>query len=238
MGWDGFGAEQAAAAEGRHLDRPGVLRRGHGRRPLRGRHVHVETNGRVMVATGLTSQGQGHETVFAQIVADELAWTWATSSSPPGTPGGSLRRRHLRQPGGGDERQRRGARRPAGAGQGDPHRRRGAGGGPRRPRHRVRGGARGARPAVAFRSPGRRAVQPAALSFSKEAQAATQFASPPDPDVPPVPDDEEPGLEARDYYSPVRSTFASGCMPPWWRSTPTPAKSTCCAMRWCTIADR
>jgi CO/xanthine dehydrogenase Mo-binding subunit len=28
--------------------------------------------------------------------------------------------------------------------------------------------------------------------------------------VAPVPDDDEPGLEARDYYSPVRSTFAAG----------------------------
>jgi aerobic carbon-monoxide dehydrogenase large subunit len=51
---------------------------------------------------------------------------------------------------------------------------------------------------------------PLRYAFSKEAQAATQFASPADPDVPPVPEDDEPGLEARDYYSPVRSTFASG----------------------------
>jgi CO/xanthine dehydrogenase Mo-binding subunit len=51
---------------------------------------------------------------------------------------------------------------------------------------------------------------PLRYSFSKEAQAATQFATPADPDVAPVPDDDEPGLEARDYYSPVRSTFASG----------------------------
>jgi aerobic carbon-monoxide dehydrogenase large subunit len=51
---------------------------------------------------------------------------------------------------------------------------------------------------------------PLRYSFSKEAEAATQFSSPADPDVAPVPDDEEPGLEARDYYSPVRSTFAAG----------------------------
>jgi CO/xanthine dehydrogenase Mo-binding subunit len=51
---------------------------------------------------------------------------------------------------------------------------------------------------------------PLRYSFSKEAQAATQFASPADPNVAPVPDDSEPGLEARDYYSPVRSTFAYG----------------------------
>ncbi len=32
----------------------------------------VETSGKVKVATGLTSQGQGHHTVLAQLVADEL----------------------------------------------------------------------------------------------------------------------------------------------------------------------
>ncbi len=40
--------------------------------PYEGAHVHVETSGKVKVATGLTTQGQGHQTVFAQIVADEL----------------------------------------------------------------------------------------------------------------------------------------------------------------------
>ena len=34
--------------------------------------MHIETSGKVKVATGLTTQGQGHQTVFAQIVADEL----------------------------------------------------------------------------------------------------------------------------------------------------------------------
>ncbi len=32
----------------------------------------MQTDGSVEVAIGLTSQGQGHQTVFAQIVADEL----------------------------------------------------------------------------------------------------------------------------------------------------------------------
>src|SRR5699024_11399003 len=34
--------------------------------------VNIETSGKVKVATGLTSQGQGHRTVLAQVVADEL----------------------------------------------------------------------------------------------------------------------------------------------------------------------
>ena len=40
--------------------------------PYEGAHVHIETSGKVKVATGLTTQGQGHATVFAQLVADEL----------------------------------------------------------------------------------------------------------------------------------------------------------------------
>ena len=40
--------------------------------PYEGAHVHIETSGKVKVATGLTTQGQGHQTAFAQIVADTL----------------------------------------------------------------------------------------------------------------------------------------------------------------------
>ncbi len=38
--------------------------------PYEGGHVQITSDGRVHVSTGLTSQGQGHETVFAQIAAD------------------------------------------------------------------------------------------------------------------------------------------------------------------------
>ena len=40
--------------------------------PYEGGHIRVETDGSVVVSTGLTSQGQGHQTMLAQIVADEL----------------------------------------------------------------------------------------------------------------------------------------------------------------------
>src|SRR5262249_48717332 len=40
--------------------------------PYEGAHVRVETTGDVVVSTGLTTQGQGHETVFAQIAAQDL----------------------------------------------------------------------------------------------------------------------------------------------------------------------
>jgi len=40
--------------------------------PYEGARVHVEPNGRVTVATGVGTQGQGHYTSFAQIVAEQL----------------------------------------------------------------------------------------------------------------------------------------------------------------------
>ncbi|MQA36269.1 molybdopterin cofactor-binding domain-containing protein, partial [Modestobacter roseus] len=73
-GWDGF-AERRAEAEAR-----GKLRgiglapyvEGTGPGPYEGAHVQVLGSGKVLVSTGLTSQGQGHETVFAQLAAAEL----------------------------------------------------------------------------------------------------------------------------------------------------------------------
>jgi carbon-monoxide dehydrogenase large subunit len=72
--WDGFAEEKrAAAAEGRRLG-IGVVSyvEGTGIGPYEGARVTVEPNGRVRVATGLGTQGQGHYTAFAQIVADAL----------------------------------------------------------------------------------------------------------------------------------------------------------------------
>lgn len=40
--------------------------------PYEGAHVRVEPSGRIFASTGLATQGQGHETVFAQIAADAL----------------------------------------------------------------------------------------------------------------------------------------------------------------------
>jgi aerobic carbon-monoxide dehydrogenase large subunit len=40
--------------------------------PYEGAKVQVQSNGRVSVATGIGTQGQGHFTVFAQIAADQL----------------------------------------------------------------------------------------------------------------------------------------------------------------------
>ncbi|MDE0058491.1 MAG: molybdopterin-dependent oxidoreductase, partial [Defluviicoccus sp.] len=61
-------------AEGRYLGFGiGFYVEGTGLGPYEGGHVKVHPiTGKVYVTTGLTSQGQGHETVFAQIAADQV----------------------------------------------------------------------------------------------------------------------------------------------------------------------
>ena len=74
IGWDGWGEEKRRAAEeGRRLGM-GVVSyvEGTGIGPYEGARVTVEPSGRVRVATGLGTQGQGHYTAFAQIVAEAL----------------------------------------------------------------------------------------------------------------------------------------------------------------------
>ncbi|HEX2049605.1 MAG TPA: aerobic carbon-monoxide dehydrogenase large subunit [Actinomycetota bacterium] len=74
VGYDDFRAEQRAAkASGRKLG-IGIAAyvEGTGIGPYEGAVVDVLPDGTVTVATGLGTQGQAHETVFAQIVADEL----------------------------------------------------------------------------------------------------------------------------------------------------------------------
>lgn len=60
-------------AEGRHVG-IGIVTyvEGTGIGPYEGARVTIETSGRVSVATGVGTQGQGHYTSFAQIVAEQL----------------------------------------------------------------------------------------------------------------------------------------------------------------------
>jgi aerobic carbon-monoxide dehydrogenase large subunit len=69
-----FRARQAEArTRGRYLGLGiGCYVEGTGIGPYEGAHVRVEPSGQVLVATGLTTQGQGHGTTFAQIVAEAL----------------------------------------------------------------------------------------------------------------------------------------------------------------------
>ncbi|HEY0583137.1 MAG TPA: xanthine dehydrogenase family protein molybdopterin-binding subunit, partial [Chloroflexota bacterium] len=69
-----FRVEQAAARRaGRYLGLGfAAYVEGTGIGPYEGAHVRIEPSGKVLAVTGLTSQGQGHQTSFAQIVASEL----------------------------------------------------------------------------------------------------------------------------------------------------------------------
>jgi CO/xanthine dehydrogenase Mo-binding subunit len=214
IGWDAFAGERSdAARQGRRL---GIglacYVEGTGPGPYEGAHVHVQTDGTVEVATGLTSQGQGHETVFAQIAADELGVPMDRIRVTTGDTRrfgyavGTFASRAAVMSGSAVALAARAARAKA---------------------LRVAADAlecspddldladgvvsMKGNPSVAIPL-GQVAVlsNPLRYAFDEAAKAATQFARPADPDKPPVADDDEPGLEGRDFYSPPRSTFASG----------------------------
>jgi aerobic carbon-monoxide dehydrogenase large subunit len=69
-----YSVEQARLrAEGRYVGLGiACYVEGTGIGPYEGAKVQVQPNGKVKVATGIGTQGQGHYTVFAQIVADQL----------------------------------------------------------------------------------------------------------------------------------------------------------------------
>jgi CO/xanthine dehydrogenase Mo-binding subunit len=73
-GYAGFEDERSrAAAEGRRIGLGiACFVEGSGIGPFEGAVVDVLADGTVTVASGLSSQGQGHETTFAQIAADEI----------------------------------------------------------------------------------------------------------------------------------------------------------------------
>ena len=123
-----------------------------------------------------------------------------------------VRRRHVRLAHRGDVGQRGRADGPQGAGEGAADRRGRAGGVRGRSRDRRRAWSR-SRAAPAPRSTSARwrcSPTRCATPSTRRRQRATQFASPADPDKPPLADDDEPGLEGTDYYSPPQSTFANG----------------------------
>ncbi len=74
IGCEGFDAEQASArADGRRLGLGLVSYvEGTGVGPYEGARVTIEPSGRVNLVTGVGTQGQGHFTSFAQIVAEQL----------------------------------------------------------------------------------------------------------------------------------------------------------------------
>ncbi|WP_344006256.1 aerobic carbon-monoxide dehydrogenase large subunit [Nocardioides lentus] len=211
--WDGFGARRAAAAaEGRRL---GIglacYVEGTGVGPYEGAHVHVETTGKVKVATGLTSQGQGHETVFAQLVADELGCRFSDVEVVTGDTRrmpyavGTFASRAAVMSGSAVHLAARRAKEKA---------------------LRIAADALEADEddlqivdgVVSVKGSPETALDlgtvsvlsnPLRYAFDEASKRATQF-SVGDPGRPPVAEDDEPGLEGRDFYSPERATFASG----------------------------
>ncbi|HJQ00543.1 MAG TPA: aerobic carbon-monoxide dehydrogenase large subunit [Jatrophihabitans sp.] len=213
VGWDDWADFQAAArAEGRRVGLGlACYVEGTGVGPYEGGHVQVETSGKVKVATGLTSQGQGHQTAFAQIVADELGVplsdvevvTGDTRRFPYAV--GTFASRAAVMSGSAIALAARAARAKilkvaADALEADPADLEIVDG-----KVRVRGapGTEIGLGTVAVLS------NPLRYAFDEASKAATQFVVG-DPDQPPVAEDDEPGIEGRDYYSPLRSTFASG----------------------------
>jgi aerobic carbon-monoxide dehydrogenase large subunit len=211
---DDFRRRQAAGrAEGRYLGLGlACYVEGTGIGPYEGAHVRVEPSGQVFVATGLTTQGQGHPTTFAQIAADALgcdpadvtvvtgdtsrfnwgAGTFAsralvTSGNAVGIAAGKVRDKALRL-----------AAELLEVSAADLELAEGA--------VRVRG------------APSRRltlgalatVANPIRYAYGKEAaEAALRLVTPRQGAV--LRPDEEPGLEARGYYAPPQATFASGC---------------------------
>jgi aerobic carbon-monoxide dehydrogenase large subunit len=215
VGWDEFPAfKEEMAREGRRV---GIglacYVEGTGVGPYEGAHVHIETSGKVKVATGLTTQGQGHQTAFAQIVADELGvrfedvdittgdtrrmpYATGTFASRAAVMSGSAVHLAARRA---KEKALRIAAEALEASPDDLE---------------IADGVvsvRGAPESAATIDLGTVAVlsNPLRYAFDEASKAATQF-SVGDPGKPPVGEDDEPGLEGRDFYSPERSTFAAG----------------------------
>jgi carbon-monoxide dehydrogenase large subunit len=196
----------------------------------------VETSGKVKVSTGLTSQGQGHQTAFAQIVADELGVafedvevvTGDTRRSPYSV--GTFASRAAVVSGSAIALAARATRAKAlriasEALEADAD-----------DLEIVEGVVRVKGAPEASIGLGTLAVlsNPLRYAFDEAAKAATQFVLG-DPDKPPVADDDEPGLEGKDFYSPLRSTFASGMHAVVVETDPETAEIT--ILRYCVVHD-
>jgi len=211
----GFVDERAAArAEGRcvgigiacYVEATGVP-------PYEGAHVMVQPHtGKVRVATGATSQGQGHATTLAQIAADELGvpiedvvvvagdtgifpWGVATYASRAAVIVGNAVARAAA------EVREKAIRLAANMLEAAPEDLEVVDG-----RVSVRGApARG----VTLRQVAL-AANPARYSFDPELAAVATFAPPRPLGDDPLPPGDGPGLEANGFFSPSRSTWASG----------------------------
>ncbi|MPZ93480.1 MAG: molybdopterin-dependent oxidoreductase [Propionibacteriales bacterium] len=239
VGWDEFEVfREQARADGRRVGIGiGCYVEGTGPGPYEGGFVKVETDGTVIVATGLTSQGQGHQTAFAQVVAEELGvpvdkvvvttgdtrrfkyavGTFASRAAVMSGNAVALATRKVREK----------ALRIAGdALEADPADLEIVDG-----VVQVKGtpGATIPLSTVAVLS------NPLRYAFDEETKRATQFAAPADVDKPPIEEGGEPGLEATAYYSPPRSTFANGMHAAIVETDPETAEIK--ILRYCVVHD-
>lgn len=214
VGWDDFEEFRAqAAAEGRKV---GIglacYVEGTGAGPYEGGHIEIETSGRVNVATGLTTQGQGHQTVFAQIVADELGvkvedvhvttgdtramgysvGTWGSRGAVMSGNAIALTARKVK------ERALKIAAEALEVHPDDLEIVEGI--------VQVKGvpDSQIPLPMVAV------LANPLRYAFDETAKAATQFGGKTDESKPPIAEEDRPGLEGSEFFSPVRTTFANG----------------------------
>lgn len=214
IGFDGFAERQAQArAEGRYLGLGlAYYVEGTGLGPYEGGHIKVHPiTGKVYVNTGLTGQGQSHETVFAQIVADQLGvrvedviltegdtgaydWGVATFASRAAVVSGNaihksaikVRAQVIEAAANMLEADI------ADIDLEDGH-------------AQVRGTNRKVSLATVAT-----ASNPLRYAFNRESQIATQFAPASKHDGPPLAEGQHPGLEATDYFSPPCATWAYG----------------------------
>ena len=239
VGWDEFDSfREQARAEGRRvgIGLAGYVE-GTGVGPYEGAWVKVETDGSVVVATGLTTQGQGHQTAFAQVAAETLGVpldrvTVITGDTRRfGYAVGTFASRALVMSGNAiataARKVREKALRIAGdALEADPDDLEITDG-----IVQVRGVPTSAIPlsTVAVLS------NPLRYAFDAESVRATQFALPADPDKPPIPEGEQPGLEATGFYSPPRATFANGMHAVIVETDPDTAEIR--ILRYCVVHD-
>lgn len=214
LGAGDFAAVQARAlSEGRYLGLGlACYVEGTGLGPYEGGHVKIHPiTGKVYVNTGLSTQGQGHDTVFAQIVADQLGvkpddvivvegdtkafdWGVATFASRAAVVSGNaihktavtVRNKTLQ----------------AAANMLDVD----------IDDVELRDGAAWVKNSNRFVSLAAIATasNPLRYAFNEAAQAATQFAPASRHDGPSLAEGQAPGLEATDYFSPSQSTWAYG----------------------------
>ncbi len=238
VGWEQFATyRDQARAEGRRVG-IGVACyvEGTGVGPYEGARVQVETSGRVNVATGLATAGQSHQTVFAQIVADELGvpfdrvhvttgdtrrfgyavGTFASRAAVMSGNAIALAARRVRA---------KALRIAAAVLEVDPRALEIVDG-----VVRVTDSPEASIPlaAVAVLS------NPLRYAFDEATQAATQFAVA-ESSAAPVPEGEAPGLDEVAYYSPVRSTFANGAHAAVVETDPDTAEVR--ILRYCVVHD-